>query len=233
MSITYKFWIWQNIVYIGRNISEFGFKGYSRIIIAFGAQNFTELWHFENFELSFCKKNSKVQPPLLAWFSKSYCQRKPWYYSLSTKGGWGGRYQQNQYWGPRTSKCQFFAMSDIYFYSIFSPNIKFIYTAWYGPKSVQSCQSTQFSGGLDIYEWGWTGVKIQLCSNLGEGMLRGQKRKICPFLSQSTENQKLYNISKNQPIKSVRKEDMGFLLLFDLKKVLFLPYLPSKLSCEV
>ena len=46
-----------------------------------------------------------------------------------------------------------------------------------------------------------TWVKIQLCPNLEEKVLRGQKSKICPFSSQSTENQKLYNISKNQPPK--------------------------------
>ena len=43
---------------------------------------------------------------------------------------------------------------------IFLPNIKFIYSAWYGAKSIQFGQSAQFGDGLDIYEWGWTGIKI-------------------------------------------------------------------------
>ena len=74
---------------------------------------------------------------------------------------------------------------------------------------------------------GISGVKIQSSSNLQEGVLRGQKCKNCSFFSQSIENQKLYNISKTQPPKSIRRGDMGFSLL-DLKKVLFLPYLSSK-----
>ena len=43
-------------------------------------------------------------------------------------------------------------------------------------------------------------------------MLRGQKRK----------NWLLYNISKNQSLKSIKRRDMEFPALFDLKKVLFL-----------
>ena len=93
-------------------------------------------------------------------------------------------------------------MSDIYLYFIFLPNIKFIYSSWYRPKSAQFGQLAQFHGGLNINECGWTGVKIQLFPSLGEGVpLRDQKQKICPFLSQLIENQKLYKISKNQPPK--------------------------------
>ena len=91
-------------------------------------------------------------------------------------------------------------------------------------------QTAQFEGGSDIYQWEWAGVKIHLCPNLGEGVLKDQKRKICPFFSQLIENQKLYNTSENQPPKSIMRGDMGFHPHFDLKKVLFLPYLPSKLS---
>ena len=40
-------------------------------------------------------------------------------------------------------------------------------------------------------EWG---SKIQLCQNGGEEMLRSQNVKNCSFLSQSIDNQKLYNI---------------------------------------
>ena len=54
----------------------------------------------------------------LAWFSKSYCQRKPGYHSLSISGGWGARgYHQNPFLDLRWPKRQFLAMSDIYFFS--------------------------------------------------------------------------------------------------------------------
>ena len=96
-------------------------------------------------------------------------------------------------------------MSDIYF---FLPNIKTIYSTWYGPKSLKFDRSAQFEVGLDIYDLRWTWVKIQLCPNLGKGMLTGLKRKIYPFFGQSIENKKLHNIIKNQSIKSIRKGDM-------------------------
>ena len=64
----------------------------------------------------------------------------------------------------------------------------------------------------------------------GGGVIGGQKRKICPFLNQSIENEKLYNISKNEPCKSIRRGDTRISPLFDLEIVLFLPYLPSKLG---
>ena len=54
-----------------------------------------------------------------ARFSKSYCQRKPDYYSLSKNAGWGKGYQQNLFCGPGKPKRQFLAMSDIYFYLFF------------------------------------------------------------------------------------------------------------------
>ena len=80
---------------------------------------------------------------------------------------------------------------------IFFPNIKIIYSAWYWPKSVLFGQSTQFGGGLNIYlyEWGSFWVKIHSCPNLEEGMLRDQKRKLCPFLNQSIINQIKKSIS--------------------------------------
>ena len=74
--------------------------------------------------------------------------------------------------------------------------------------------------------------KIQVRPNLKKGVLRGQKHKICLFLIQLIENQKLYNIFKNQFSKSITRSDMGFFPLFELKKVLFLSYLPSILSKE-
>ena len=126
----------------------------------------------------------------LAWFSESYCNRKSGYYSLSTNVGWGGGYQQNPFWGHRRPKRQFLSMSDINFIYFF----KFFYCFlprtinWFtlpdthlSAKSFQFGQSVQFGGGLDTYEWGWIWVKIQLCCNLGEGVLRGEIRKICPF----------------------------------------------------
>ena len=108
------------------------------------------------------------------------------------------------------------------------PQTKMIHSVRYWPKSLKFSQSAQFGGGLDINEWGWTWVKIQLCPNLREGMLRGRKRKIRPFLTQLIENQKLYNISKNQPPKSIRRGDMEISPLFYLKKVLFLLLLPPE-----
>ena len=70
------------------------------------------------------------------------------------------------------------------------------------------------------------GSKFSYAPILGKGVLRGQKRKICPFLSQSTENQKLYNISKNQPTKSIRGGDMGFSPFLTLKKFCSSPISP-------
>ena len=55
------------------------------------------------------------------------------------------------------------------------------YSAWYWSKSVQFGQSAQLGSELDIYQWGWSGVKIQLCPNLGEGALSGQKLKNYSF----------------------------------------------------
>ena len=64
----------------------------------------------------------------------------------------------------------------------------------------------------------------------GEDAERLKTQKLPFFFSELIENLKLYNISKNQLPKSIRKEDMGFLLIFDIKKVLFLPQIPSKLG---
>ena len=140
-----------------------------------------------------------------------------------------GEYQQNPFWVLRKPLRRFLTMSDIHF-NFFFPNTKIIYSAPYRPKSLQFGQLVQLGGGLDIYEWGWTRTKIQLCLNLGEGVQRDQKQKNYPFSSEWIENQKLYNIFKNQLPKSMRWGDMGIYPLLDLKKVLFLPYLPSKLS---
>ena len=54
------------------------------------------------------------------------------------------------------------------------------------------------------------GVKIQLCPNLGEEMLRGQKLQKCLYLNQLIENLKLYNISKNQLLELIKRGDIGF-----------------------
>ena len=49
-----------------------------------------------------------------------------------------------------------------------------------------------------------------------------------------SKTQKLYDISKNQPPMSIRRRDMKISLLFNFKKVLFLPYLLlPKLSWKV
>ena len=123
-------------------------------------------------------------------------------------------------------------MSDIYSYFIifFPLNINFIYSAWHGPKSVQFGQSAQFDGGFNIYEWGWTGVKIQSSPSLKEGVLRGPQRKICPFFESIGRKSKVvYHIQKSTHQVNV-EGDMGLPLPFNLKKVLFLPYLASKLG---
>ena len=58
---------------------------------------------------------------------------------------------------------------------------------------------------------------------LDDGYYVGAIVEIFSIHSQSIENQKLYNISKNQALKSIRRGDMGFPPFFDFKKVLFLP----------
>ena len=113
----------------------------------------------------------------------------------------GGGDEQNPFWAIRRPLGRFLTLSDIYFYCYyvflnFFPNIKIIYSACYWPKSLLFSQSVQFDGGLHVPIWTW--VKTQSCPILDEGVLRGKKRKICTFLCQSIENQKLYNISKNQ-----------------------------------
>ena len=79
-----------------------------------------------------------------------------------------------------------------------------------------------------LEEWGRLWIKIQLCTNLAEEVLRGQKHKNCFFLSQLLENPKLYNIFKNQPSWST--EIWGVFRLLDFEKRLFFPHLPTKLN---
>ena len=67
--------------------------------------------------------------------------------------------------------------------------------------------------------WGKNSVMPQF----GEGGAEGSKTQKLSFFGQLIENLKLYNISKNQPTKSIRRGDMGLPPIFDLKKVLFLP----------
>ena len=98
------------------------------------------------------------------------------------------------------------------------------------PKSHKIGQSAKFSGKLDIYEWGWLWVKIQLCSNLGKQVLWSQKCQNCSFSNQSIENPKLHNISENQSFKSIKKGNMKGFPLFNLEKWLILSYFPSKLG---
>ena len=69
-----------------------------------------------------------------------------------------------------------------------------------------------------------------LMPQFGREGSKGSKTKIYPSFSQSIENQKLYKLYINQPPKSIRERDMGVSPFFDLKKVLFLCYLPSKLG---
>ena len=135
-------------------------------------------------------------------------------------GGGGGGYHQNSFWDLQMTKKTIFSRVR-YLFLFFHPNIKFIYSTWYWPKSVQFGQSAQFSSGLDLYEWGRAGVKIHLCPNLEEGVLKGQKQKIYLFFNQSIKNQKLYNISENKPPKSITRGDMGLP-----------PFLTSKKCCS-
>ena len=141
----------------------------------------------------------------------------------------GGGISTKSVLGPQKTITRIFSHVR-YLFSIFPSNIRITYSAWYWPKLLQFGQSAQFGDELDICEWGWTWVKIQLFLNLGKAVLRGQKRKIRPYSNQSIENKKLCNTSKNQPPKSIRRRDMRIYPLFDLEKVLFLPYLPFKLS---
>ena len=77
------------------------------------------------------------------------------------------------------------------------------------------------------------GSKFSCAPIWGRGCWGVKNAKIFPFFSRLIENQNLYNISKNQPPKSIRRADEEISSRFDLKKVLFLPYLPSKLDYEV
>ena len=130
----------------------------------------------------------------------SYCQRKPGYFCISTCSRWW------KVGGGISTKLPLSAISDIYLF--FHPKTMIIYSAQYWLKSLKFIPSTQFGDGLDIYKWGWPWIKIPLRPNLGEMVLRDQKRKNSFFLSQSIENSKLYNISKNQLLKLIRKVDV-------------------------
>ena len=93
-----------------------------------------------------------------------------------------------------------------------------IYFAQYEPKSLKFGQPAQFGGELDTYEWERPWVKIQLCPNFGEEVLRGQSRKNYSFVSQSMKNPKFYIIPKNQPSWSIRREDVKGFPFFVLKR---------------
>ena len=71
----------------------------------------------------------------------------------------------------------------------FFQNIKIIFSACYQPKSLQWGQSAHF-GSEYINKWGWTWVKIHLCPNLEDGVLRDPKRKYRLFLNQSIGSHK-------------------------------------------
>ena len=55
----------------------------------------------------------------------------------------------------------------------FPSNTKIIYSTWYQPKSLQFGQSSQLGNELNIYEWRWPWVKIQLRPNLRQEVRRG------------------------------------------------------------
>ena len=54
--------------------------------------------------------------------------------------------------------------------------------------------------------WPWPRVKVRLCSNLENGMLKGCYRKKCCFLSQSIDFPMFHSISKNQLRRSIKRE---------------------------
>ena len=62
------------------------------------------------------------------------------------------------------------------------------------------------------------------------GGVKGLKTQKSSLFSESIENQKLYNITKNTPPKSNRRKDIGDFPLFDLEKKAVFPHLSSKLS---
>ena len=62
------------------------------------------------------------------------------------------------------------------------------------------------------------GSKFSYTPFWGRGCWGVKKHKNCPFFNQSIQNQKLYNISKNKPPKSIRRGDMGFPLSLTSKK---------------
>ena len=132
----------------------------------------------------------------------SYSQWKPDYYDLSTReiavedveGYWW-----NTFWDPRRPLKPFLAMLmlDVYLFIYFFLKVKIICSTQYRSKSLEA-----WFGG--IFDWVWLWVKIQLCSQR-EGVLGTKNCKNCSLLSQSKDNRKLYNISKNQFLRPIRK----------------------------
>ena len=83
-------------------------------------------------------------------------------------------------WGGNTNEIRFGVLEDYwdYFWScqiFIPPNAIIVYFARYEPKSLHFGQSTQFGGGLDLYEWRWPWMKIHLRCNLKKGLPRAQK----------------------------------------------------------
>ena len=74
-------------------------------------------------------------------------------------------------------------------------------------------------GRFNVYEWGGNELepKRSHAIILGEGVLRGQKHKICPFSSQSIENQKLRRIEKSTPPSQLGRKIWRFTLFLSLK----------------
>ena len=56
--------------------------------------------------------------------------------------------------------------------------------------------------------------KNSAMSQFGGGGAEGSKTQNFPFLSQWIENQKLYDISKNESPRSIRRGDVGISLPF-------------------
>ena len=91
----------------------------------------------------------------LAWFFKSYCQRKPGFCSLSTKNGRGrGKgNQQNPFWSPKDHKDNFFLARYLYFFS----NIKIINTLL---DIHQNYSSSAYYSLSNNGEWGGRGEEF-------------------------------------------------------------------------
>ena len=102
----------------------------------------------------------------------------------------GGAYVQNTFWDPRWPKRQFLAVSGIYFFFWTLNSFTLLSTDQNRFNSVNRMSEDELE------------VKIHLYPNFWEdGVLRRQKCKNYSFFSQLIENQKMYNISKDQPSK--------------------------------